>query len=336
MQNIAEITSSPGLPTAGQSAWIISDGKAGHAAITAGVAQALGLDYRIIEVKPKGLHRLLSPWMPVNRAERPGGAQSLFQPPWPAFVFAAGRLTAPYLKAVRRAAGRRSFAVCCMDPHTGLDAADLIWAPEHDRLRGPNVITTLTSPHGFSPERLSALRAAPPPEIAALPHPRFAILLGGPNGSYRFGGAARRKFADALSRLARRGASFLITPSRRTTPELLAAAEEATRGRPRILWNGQGANPYPDILANAGVFIITADSVNMTGEACATGHPIHIFDPGGGAAKFRRFHAALQAYGATRPLSGDCLDHWTYEPLDAAKIIAREITRRWQARQNKA
>ena len=74
--------------------------------------------------------------------------------------------------------------------------------------------------------------------------------------------------------LARLGASFMVTPSRRTHKRLLDAAREATSESPRIVWDGEGTNPYPGFLANADLLVVTADSVNMTGEAAATGRPV--------------------------------------------------------------
>ena len=143
-----------------------------------------------------------------------------------------------------------------------------------------------------------------------------------------------RGLTGALQSLGRLGASFLITPSRRTHARLLDAVERATRAFPRILWDGSGANPYGDFLAHADLLVVTADSVNITGEACATGQPVLVFTPSGGSAKFRRFHAALEARGATRPLPErlDAIPEWSYEPLHSVDDIAREIERRWLAR----
>ncbi|MGD9867224.1 MAG: ELM1/GtrOC1 family putative glycosyltransferase, partial [Hyphomicrobiales bacterium] len=71
-----------------------------------------------------------------------------------------------------------------------------------------------------------------------------------------------------------------------------------------------------------------------TGEACATGKPVWVFEPEGGSPKFARFHEALRRYGATRalPASIGQLESWSYTPLDSAALIAREIERRWMAR----
>lgn len=315
--------------------WIISDGKAGHLAMTTGVAAAMGLQAQIIEVAPPRLLRWLAPHGPASAdagaiLPAPGGA-------WPDFAFAAGRLTIPSLRAIRRSAAGRTVTVAFMDPRVH-DAADLIWLPEHDARRGANVITTLTSPHRFSPERLAALRMQMPERIAALPAPRLAVLLGGPGAGFTYSQATIDRLAGSLRAMARLGASLLITPSRRTPPALIEAVAASTAGTPRLLWDGAGDNPYPHFLACADRFIVTADSVNMTGEACATGKPVHVFIPEGGRAKFRAFHAALREAGATRPLPDRPahLETWRYAPIDAAPQIAAEIAARAQARLTRA
>jgi mitochondrial fission protein ELM1 len=300
-----------------------------------GVAEALGLAYEMKRVDPKGIWKFAAPWGPVAPSERFGRPGSRFAPPWPAVAISLGRGSVPYMRALRRMAGPETFTVVMQDPKTGLGTADMIWVPEHDRLRGENVFTTLTAPHSFTSARLADLRRTVPPDIAALPRPRVAVVLGGKNAVYKFRDEDDTRLAGALGSLGALGASFLVTPSRRTHPRLLEVVDSATRAYPRILWNRRGANPYADFLAHADLLVVTADSVNMTGEACATGRPVLVFTPSGGSAKFRRFHAALEARGATRPLPDrlDAIPEWRYEPLHSVDDIAREIERRWRGRQ---
>lgn len=321
-------------PLAGASGWVVTDGKTGMNVQARGVADALGLDYEMKRVEPHGLQRILSPWGPVARAERFGADSSVFCPPWPAVAIATGRASIPYIRAIKRHAGAATFTVVLQDPKTGRGTADLIWVPEHDRRRGVNVITTPTAPHSFTAERLKSLRHSVPPEIAALPHPRIAVVLGGKNGVYKFTDADDDRLAGALASLGALGAGFMITPSRRTHGRLVRATDEATRPYPRLLWDGTGDNPYAAFLAHADVLVVTADSVNMTGECCATGKPVLVFEPSAGSSKFRRFHSTLANYGATRPLPDrvDTLPAWGYTPLDSAAMIAREIEERWARR----
>jgi uncharacterized protein len=319
-------------PLQGLSAWIITTGAAGMDVQTRGVADALGLRYDMKPIAPKGLFKLLAPWGPVAPSERFGATGTTFAPPWPQVAIGLGRSSVPYLRAVRRRSPA-TFTLLMLDTRAGLSAADVIWVPQHDRLRGENVITTLTAPHGFTPERLAALRADVPAAISALPRPRVAVVLGGKNAVYEFRPEDDARFAGALQSLGALGASFMITPSRRTHARLLEVTDAATHGFPRQLWNGEGANPYPNFLAHADLFVVTADSVNMTGEAAATGRPVLVFTPSGGSAKFARFHAALAAHGATRPLPDrvEAIPAWTYAPLHSDETIAREIERRWLA-----
>jgi len=317
------------------SCWIISDGKAGNEAQCNGVADALGVAPDIKRVEPRGLSRLLAPYGPTDRRDRFGSTGSAFAPPWPDMAIACGRLTTPYIRALRKHSGLRTYTVVLLDPKTGANTADLFWVPQHDRRRGPNVITTLTSPHRFSPRRLSDLRHALPPDLAALPRPCIAVLIGGPNGDFTYDADDMARLRSLLEGLAREPVSLMITCSRRTPAALADMAEASTRSMAhRVFFRGGADNPYPSFLAGADCFVVTADSVNMVGEACATGRPVHVFHPSGGSAKFARFHASLQQYGATRPIAdaADVKQLWSYEPLYSATEIAAEVRTRYLRR----
>jgi mitochondrial fission protein ELM1 len=318
-----------GRPLAGRRSWIISDGVAGHLAITRGIAQTLGLAAELRPIAPRFPWWHLAPNGPADPAE----LKALLAEPLPELVLGAGRQTVPFIRALKRAGKGRVFTIIFQSPRASTSSADLIWVPAHDALRGPNVITSLTPPHRFTSAALAELREQIPAEILALPRPRVALLLGGPGAGYVYDGATLARFTAIIERIASLAGGLLITPSRRTPPALLAAADAATAATPRILWRGQGENPYPQFLANADLFLVTADSVNMAGEACATGKPVYVFTPPGGRSKFHRLHAALEAHGATRPLASPppVLDSWSYEPLRSAEQVAAEIEARWQS-----
>jgi mitochondrial fission protein ELM1 len=160
------------------------------------------------------------------------------------------------------------------------------------------------------------------------------VLLGGPNGDFRYTPAALARLASALRSLGRLGAGLMVTPSRRTPAEIATFVDKATDGLQRMFWHGEGENPYPQFLAHADAFIAPADSVNMTGEPCATAKPVYVFEPEGGSRKFTRFHEALRRHGATRPLpdSFERFEAWSYPPLNSSETIAAEIARRWRKR----
>lgn len=310
-------------PLQGATAWLITDGKAGHEAQAEGVAQALGLDYQWRRVAPVGLARLLAPWGPASR-------EFVCMPPWPDIAIGVGRTAMPALRRLHKRAGHMTFTIALQDPRTSASIADLIWVPEHDRRRGPNVITTLTAPHRFTPTLLAELRAKSDAATDALPLPHVMVAVGGAAKVWSYTTDDAIRLAACVRQLAEKGAGLMVTTSRRTPAEVTAALSQCLQPFPHILYTGEGDNPYARFLAKADAVVVTADSVSMTGEALATGRPVYVFRPTGGSDKFRRFHDSLLACGATRALdTGTHLQlDWAHPPISAAEIIAIDIAQR--------
>src|SRR5215213_2842716 len=210
-------------------AWVVTDGKPGDEVQCLGVAEALGLSPEIRRIAPRAPFTWLMPWGPIDPRDAPERPGSPIAPPFPDIVIASGRRAVPYLRAVKRASAERSFTVMLKDPRTGASAADLIWVPEYDSLRGRNVITTLTSPHRVSAVRLSAARAVPDPRLVGLPKPRVAVLVGGNSRHVRYRAEDVLRLTERLSKLAHSGASLMVTASRRTPPRLHAKVVELVK-----------------------------------------------------------------------------------------------------------
>jgi mitochondrial fission protein ELM1 len=281
-------------------------------------------------VTPRWLFATLAPFGPIDPREAAHRSGSPLAPPFPDILIAAGRRAVPYVRHIKRASKGRTFTVFMQNPRTGRRAADLIWVPEHDGLRGSNVITTLTSPHILLADVLARARRQVDPRISAVPRPRIALVLGGNSANHRFLARDAEALASIAGELLRTGKGLMITPSRRTPPMVVAALQGAISERPVFFDDGTGANPYVDILANADAIIVTGDSVNMVGEAVATGVPVHIYEPSGGHPKMSHFLDRLVGVGAIRRWGGR-LETFGYEPIDATPVIAREISRRYLA-----
>lgn len=304
--------------------WIVTDGKAGDEGQCLGVAEALGLTPELHRVRPGPPFTWAAPWGPIDPRDAPGRRGSPIAPPFPDLVLASGRRAIPYCRAVKRASGGRTFTVILKDPRTGANSADLIWVPEHDPLRGPNVVTTLTPPHRVTAERLARARATGDPRVFALKTPRVAVLVGGTSRHHRFTQADSARFLGHLTSLAETGASLMITASRRTPPDLLDGLLTLATRHAGFLWDGSGENPYAAMLALADAIVATSDSYNMVGEAAVTGAPILVFEPSGGHRKLSAFLDGMAKYGATTPFAGR-LETLTYEPLNATPTIAAAI-----------
>jgi len=306
----------------------VTDGTAGMENQCVGLAERIGLPFAIKRIRPRVPWRWLPPalWpMPLATLEPAGDRLA---PPWPRLLIGTGRLAVGPVLAVARASGGATFTVQLQDPRVSADRFGLVVAPAHDRLQGRNVIATLGALHGVTADKLAGARRTFADGLGQLPRPRVAVLVGGTNRAYRLGPAEARALGHALAALARTsGAGFMITPSRRTGAAQMKALAGALGDAVAVVWDGRPPNPYLGYLAWADAVIVTADSVNMTSEALATGAPVHVAALPGGSAKFRRFHDALARHGYTRPFKG-VLESWRYGPLDETGRVAGEVRAR--------
>lgn len=300
--------------------WVLTNGMAGFETQVIGVAEALGLAPEVKRVAPTPPFKWMAPWGPAQR-------QADICPPWPDVLIASGRQSVPYARMIRRKSRGKTFTVILQDPRVSPANFDFVWAPAHDRLSGPNVLSTPVSPHRLTRKRLAEEAALFAPQVAHLPHPRVAVLLGGTNAVYRLTDDVAARLGRDLAAIAATGAGLMVTPSRRTGESQTRIVKEALAGKAALVWDGTGANPYFGFLGLADAVIVTCDSVNMVGEAAFTGKPVHVIELDGGSPKFRRFLDAIYESGAARPFRG-ALENWAYEPLDATGDIAKAIAAR--------
>ena len=310
----------------------MTDGKAGMEVQCVGLAEALGYEPLVKRIQVTKPWRWLPPRLVPDPLGAIGPKRDPLAPPWPEVLISSGRQTVAPAMAIRRASQGRTFTVQIQNPVVDPQCFDVVVAPQHDRLTGPNVIVTTGGLNRITEARLKAAAAQFGPAFADLPRPLVAVVLGGNNRAYRFTRAIARRLGENLARLSRtEGAGLLITASRRTDPRILALLREALDGCPATVWDGDGENPYLGYLALAEAFVVTGDSVNMVCEAATTGKPVYVVALEGGSAKFARFHQRLREAGATRPFEGK-LERWDYPALRDTEAVAAQIRRRLEAR----
>ncbi len=283
----------------------MSDGKPGDRIQCIGVARQLGgiIEERV--VKPDKIWSL-SPRAMLPLRDRPGNPQSPIAPPFPDVVISSGRRTLPYLKAIKKAAGDKVVTVCLKDPKTGTSAADVIWVPEHDRLRGDNVVATLTSPHPLSLEMLEEARLDAQTRFADFPPVRIGIILGGNTRGVTWDDETCADFAEKLGKIPVKGHSILAVASRRTPPQLEKTVRKAFEGHHLFYSCGtdEKDNPYRQVLAISDVLVLTGDSHNMVSESLATGAPVYVYRPQGLKQKLHQFLADLEDLKLVRKFDG--------------------------------
>ena len=303
----------------------LTDGHAGNVRQAQALARALGQAAQDIVLARH------APWRWLAPRKLPGSAQAFgpaFRAAWdapPALAIGCGRQAALATRLLRE---RGSRVIQILDPRIDPSHWDLVIAPEHDGLTGPNVLTLLGSLNPVDEAWLTDARAAFP-AFAALPSPRTAILVGGGSAHYAFDIAAFERLAARLNEAATDG-SLLVTTSRRTPADVVAALRQRFASRAdTVLWcdPSDGPNPYAGLLAWADRIVCTPDSVNMLSEACATAAPVQVFEPERVGGRPRRFLDALQQRGRIRALNG-AITPFAVEPLRETARIAADVRAR--------
>jgi hypothetical protein len=326
----------PADPPGAACCWIVTEGQAGTENPCLGLAEALGLTPRIKRIGLRAPWSWLPPRLLPAALARAAATGDPLQPPWPDLLIASGRKAVAPALAVRRAAGVGCFTVCVQDPRVDPARFDLVIAPEHDGLTGPNVLTTTGSLTRISAARLDAARARFADPLETLPRPRLAVLVGGRSRAGALGPQRAAEIGRGLAELsAAAGAGLMVTTSRRTDAASVRALADSLAGTPHVFHDptgGRADNPLMGYLAWADHIAVTDDSVTMASEAAATGRPLHLIPIGGRSrAKVARFHDRLIALGLARWFDGTLPD-WTPPGLAETGRAADEVRRRLHRR----
>jgi mitochondrial fission protein ELM1 len=262
--------------------WVVTGYRAGERAQILALAEALGWPFEVKELDYRSSAARISLFRASSlrglRLER----SNPLTPPWPDLVITAGMRNEPACRWIREQSAGSTRIVHIGRPWARLEQFDLvITTPQYRLPERANVLHNTLTLHRVTVARLQAEARRWEPRLAALPRPRLAVIVGGDSGPTTFGRKAATRLARQASAMAReRGGSLLVTSSARTAPaavEALAAGIEAPAHVYR--WRrDDDDNPYFGYLALADAIIVTADSISMLTEACATGKPVYMFD----------------------------------------------------------
>ncbi len=311
-----------------QSVWAVSDGRAGNVRQAEALAAALApATFEPVSLTPRAPWQWFAP-RALARAKSAFGRTFGHRLDAPAeLVIGCGRQAALATRLLR---ARGSRAVQILDPRIGARHWDLVIVPEHDRLRGDNVLTLLGSLNPIDDAWLAQARADFT-ALAELPSPRVVLLVGGPTTHADWQPQQLGQLCVQLAaQVQAAGGSLLVTASRRTPALAILALRHGLRQVPSLLWRNEddGANPYRGLLGWADAIVATTDSVNLLSEACATRAPVAVAFAETAKGRVQRFVQALQARGrlceidALLPPAGDLV------PLRETERIAEQIRQR--------
>lgn len=304
--------------------WTITGTFAGMKSQVVGLAEAIGLP----TVHKTCMRRWPWGWLgltwgnPLNQLTK---ESDKLVPPWPDLLITCGRRSAALALAIKKQSPQKTFCVHIQDPLYHRNDFDLIITPEHDHLKGPNIMSVKGGLHKVTHKKIQQEIAAHKGLFMDFPRPYSTVLIGGSTNRYKMPlKAVEALIHDILKIRELTGGSVLVTPSYRTSYRDVLT--KALQSEPNIyLVDEKVVNPYLALLGLADTIFVTDDSVNMVCEACFTGKPVYILPLlNHGMTKPKKFIASLIQEGVVRPFEG-AVESWTYEPFNDTEKIAKLV-----------
>ena len=222
---------------------------------------------------------------------------------------------------------KKIFTIHIQNPKVRFNNFDLIVAPEHDELKGENVITSKGAIHYITRLEIEKARSYLLDKIQN--EKIVSLILGGPNKYYNFSNEELTNiFREIKSSFISQGYKAIIIPSMRTPKRIidLAINEFLTDG---FVVNSVDKQAYLSSLAIANSIVVTCDSTSMISEAATSGKPIFVahMQPKRNNYRFKRFYKLFRELGVIKNL-GEKVENWTYDSFNEAERIAAIINSR--------
>lgn len=290
--------------------WLLHGARAGDNAQVTALGQALHWPYEIKRLRFHETKAKRRYWITGPSLETLDRAQSdPLVPPWPDLVIAVGRRSVPIGQWIKRQSQKPVRLVQIGRPNADLSLFDLVITTAQYSLRQRENILHLDWPL-ITLDRAKMKSEAEKwlPKIMHLPRPWIGLIIGGDATPYILdaptaAGIAANASAKALSA----GGALLVTTSPRTSAEA-ADAIARTLSAPAYFHRFAAGmeNPYLAFLALADQLVVTAESVSMLTEACASGKAVETIELPVRTVTKRPLHSRLRrAWRARRHQRGD-------------------------------
>ena len=245
-------------------------------------------------------------------------------------IISCGRKSVIHSIALKKRFKKDIFNIHIQDPKVSLENFDLIICPEHDNLRGDNVITTVGAIHYLTKKEID--KNIKYIKIDKENKKLVSFILGGPNKYYDYSEKQIDIVFNKVKTLFTPDKyKLIIIPSYRT-PEKIIKKAYNTFSHNHLVFNNVDKNAYLSSLSISDFIVITCDSTSMISEAAVTGKPIYVVNmpPIRNNNIFKNFYTQFKKLDIIRDLE-DNVNIWNYDQLDEANRIAPIIKERMRS-----
>ena len=298
-------------------ALLLTQGMHGMVSQVEGLARALGLTYKHQSIKLKPFWNLLPPKLtPIseNLVKEKFVCDSKV-------IISCGRKSVIPSIALKKRLGKEIFTIHIQDPKVALKHFDLVISPEHDNIKGDNVLSTKGAIHYLTKKEIKDNSNYL--DIKKEKRKLVAFIIGGPNKYYNYNDQTIHQLFTKIKTLFTPDKyKIIIVPSYRTPEKIIKKAYD-TFNFNHLVIKTVDKKAYLSALALADISVVTCDSTSMISEAAITGKPVYIamMKPNKNNRRFKKFYSLLTDLGIIRELK-DSVEEWSYESLNEVNRVA--------------
>ena len=295
---------------------LLTQGMHGMISQVEGLAKAMGLTYKHQTIKLKPFWNLIPPQIsPIS--------ENLVKDKFVCdskIIISCGRKSVIPSIALKKRLGKEIFTIHIQNPKVSFKHFDLIISPEHDNLKGNNVITTTGAIHYLTKKEIK--ENSNYLELQEEKKKLVAFIIGGPNKYYAYTEKTiHRTFNKIKTLFTPDKYRIIIIPSYRTPEKVIKIAFDTFSSNHHVV-KQVDKSAYLSALGISDYIVVTCDSTSMISEAAVTGKPVYIamMQSIKNNYRFKRFYNKLYELGITRELK-DNVDTWSYEKLNEVDRI---------------
>ena len=299
---------------------LLTEGMHGMISQVEGLAKSLDLDFIHEKIELNNFWEMIPPKItPIQKFVFKNNIQNNFD-----VVISCGRksvIPSIYLKQKFK---NKIMNIHIQDPKVSLDNFDFIVAPEHDGLKGKNVLTTKGAIHYLRNSELNENENYLKSQINK--EKLVTLIVGGPNKYYDYNDKTIDEiFLKIKDNFINKGYQLIFIPSMRTPQNVINKAANYF-GQNQIIINNVDKKAYLSSLKLADHIVVTCDSTSMISETAMTGKPIYVAQMPviKNNKRFRKFFELFKSLNIIKDLKNS-VDQWNYEKLNETDKISSYI-----------
>ena len=300
---------------------LLTEGMHGMISQVEGLAKALDLDFIHEKIEINNFWKLFPPKVtPVQDFVFKNKIDSQFD-----VVISCGRKSVIPSIYLKKKFKNKIINIHIQEPKVSLDNFDFVVAPEHDGLKGNNVLTSKGAVHYLTNDELDQNENYLKSRINSQKK-IVTLILGGPTRYYDYNNRVIDGiFSKIEQNFLKNNYQVIIIPSMRTPQNIIEKAKNYF-DKDQIIIPNVDKKAYLSSLKLSDHIIVTCDSTSMISEAAITGKPIYVAQMPSikNNQRFKSFFNLFESLNIIKELDNS-IENWTYTKLNETNKIANQI-----------